>query len=88
MKTQDVITRFGSKAKIAKALGITKQAVSQWGERVPLGTAALLEKASNGELQLNPMDYAIRRRKYDSDVVGAAPQPLTPNPDSGEQHGA
>jgi len=57
MKTQDAINHFGSATAVATAAGISKAAVSQWGERVPLGTAAVLEKASAGALRLNVDDY-------------------------------
>ncbi|EGQ9279876.1 TPA: hypothetical protein I7203_16445 [Vibrio vulnificus] len=35
MKTNDVIAFFGSKQKVAQAVGTTHSAVSQWGEHVP-----------------------------------------------------
>lgn len=57
MKTKDVIAYFGSASAVAIAAGISKAAVSQWGDRVPLGTAALLERATGGKLVLNPADY-------------------------------
>lgn len=57
MKTKDAIAHFGSKVAVAAAAGISKAAVSQWGDRVPLGAAALLERATNGKLRMNPADY-------------------------------
>jgi hypothetical protein len=36
MKTMDVVKRYGSKAAVARALGITQNAVVQWGETVPI----------------------------------------------------
>jgi DNA-binding transcriptional regulator YdaS (Cro superfamily) len=36
MKTIDVVKRYGSKAAVARALGITQNAVVQWGETVPI----------------------------------------------------
>ena len=57
MKTQDAINHFGSATAVAVAAGISKAAVSQWGEKVPLGTAALLEKVTAGALRLNTADY-------------------------------
>lgn len=57
MKTQDAIAYFGSKTAVSVAARISKAAVSQWGEYVPLGTAALLEKATSGALPMNPQDY-------------------------------
>jgi DNA-binding transcriptional regulator YdaS (Cro superfamily) len=35
MKTQHAISFFGTAAELAKALGITPGAISQWGEDVP-----------------------------------------------------
>ena len=35
MKTKDAIEQFGSVAALAAALGLTVQAVYQWGEDVP-----------------------------------------------------
>jgi len=50
MKTADAIEAFKNKSGIAKALGISKQAVSQWGEMVPETSA----------LKLLRLDPAIR----------------------------
>lgn len=50
MNTQDAVAFFGTKTKIAKLLGISKQAVSRWKDRVPLRQALLLEQASYGKL--------------------------------------
>ena len=57
MKTQDAIKYFGSKAAVASVARLTRAAVSQWGDRVPLGTAGLLEKISNGKLRVDLNDY-------------------------------
>lgn len=35
MKTTEAIAIFGNKVKVAEALGLTKQAISAWGEEVP-----------------------------------------------------
>lgn len=35
MKTADLIRLFGGVTRTAEALGVTKSAVSQWGENVP-----------------------------------------------------
>jgi biotin operon repressor len=35
MKTDEAIKEFGSMNQLAKALGITRQAVHRWGEDVP-----------------------------------------------------
>ncbi len=51
MKIQDAIKHYGSKGAIARALGITKQAVSAWGDRVPEGRAYQIEVLTNGALR-------------------------------------
>ncbi len=57
MKTKEVIRHFGSQAAVARALGITSSAVTQWRETVPLATAARLEKMTSGELVLDVDQY-------------------------------
>jgi DNA-binding transcriptional regulator YdaS (Cro superfamily) len=52
MNTAAVIALYGSKSAIAQALGITKQALSRWGESVPLKWALVLERITDGELQV------------------------------------
>lgn len=57
MKTLDAIAHFGSAARVADALGISRAAVSRWGERIPPSSASLLEKLSGGALVFDPADY-------------------------------
>ena len=52
MNTAAVIALYGSNSAIAQALGITKQALSRWGESVPLKWALVLERITDGELQV------------------------------------
>jgi len=35
MKTKDAIKIFGNKTRLAEALGISRPAVSRWGENLP-----------------------------------------------------
>ena len=63
MKTQHAIEHFGSAAALARAVNITRSAISQWGDLVPLGTAARLEKLTNGALVLDLEDYRQPIRK-------------------------
>lgn len=42
IKTSDAIAAFKNRVGLAKALGITKQAVSQWGNDVPRNTAPMI----------------------------------------------
>lgn len=57
MKTKDAIKYFGSAARLAEALGISRPAVSQWGAVVPLGSAALIEKLTAGDVSIDPACY-------------------------------
>ncbi|MGR3303770.1 MAG: Cro/CI family transcriptional regulator [Candidatus Scalindua sp.] len=50
IKTADAIKHFGSAVELAKALGISKQAIPQWGKHVPEGRAYQLQIITNGEL--------------------------------------
>jgi DNA-binding transcriptional regulator YdaS (Cro superfamily) len=59
MKIQQAETHFGNRRKLAEALGITSQAISQWGKRgqIPEGVAYKLEVLTKGVLKVNPVDY-------------------------------
>ena len=35
VKKSDAVRAYGSKAKLAKTLGVTRQAISQWGDYLP-----------------------------------------------------
>lgn len=45
MKKNDAVKAFKNKVGVAKAIGISKQAVSLWGEIVPEGSALKLLRA-------------------------------------------
>jgi transcriptional repressor of cell division inhibition gene dicB len=51
MKTEEAIRFFGTQAALARALGVSKQAVSRWGESVPDGRAYQLQVITNGKLK-------------------------------------
>jgi DNA-binding transcriptional regulator YdaS (Cro superfamily) len=59
MKLEQAEQHFGNRRKLAEALGITTQAVSQWVRRgrIPEGIAYKLESITNGALKVNPIDY-------------------------------
>ena len=57
MKKQDAISYFGSQAKVALALGISRQAVYGWGEMVPTASAEALEQITKGALKYRPETY-------------------------------
>lgn len=60
MKTQAAIEHFGSKSAVAAALGIYKQAVSQWGELVPETRAYQIQVVTGGALKVDPAEYGGR----------------------------
>jgi DNA-binding transcriptional regulator YdaS (Cro superfamily) len=51
MRTTEVVKHFGNKAAISRALGITRQSVSQWGEFPPQLAQYKLEDLTNGALK-------------------------------------
>jgi len=57
MQKCDVIDYFGSQAEVGCALGISKQAVQKWPERVPKGSSAELHILTGGKLAHRPEDY-------------------------------
>ncbi|HDR2461519.1 TPA: hypothetical protein QCI23_000626 [Enterobacter ludwigii] len=57
MKTETVISFFGTKTAVARALGISQVAVTRWGPVVPEKRAARLSLMTNGELIYDPKDY-------------------------------
>ncbi|EAM7805182.1 helix-turn-helix domain-containing protein [Salmonella enterica] len=57
MLTQDAINYFGSKTKLAKALGVSQPAVSRWGVHVPEKRAARLALMTAGRLVYDPCEY-------------------------------
>lgn len=56
MKKAAVVKFFGSQIAVAKALNITKSAVSQWPEIVPLKSALRVQSLTAGQL---PVDMAL-----------------------------
>lgn len=51
MKRQTAIDYFGSIPSLARALGITYEAVRQWGDEVPELRQFQLEKITSGKLK-------------------------------------
>lgn len=47
---------------VARAAGVTRQAVEQWGEVVPWTSAIELEHASKGDLKVDHELYRKKRR--------------------------
>lgn len=52
-----MLQHFGSAAATARALGITKSAVSQWGLNVPERIAYRVQALTEGRLKVNPSVY-------------------------------
>lgn len=60
MLKADVIAHFdGSPVKVARALGLTRSAVNQWRDRVPLDKALRLQALTNGALSVDMDAYQL-----------------------------
>lgn len=60
MRTEDAVSFFGTKKRIAELLGIQPTAISQWGETIPLISAMRLEDLSYGNLKVDKSRYDER----------------------------
>jgi DNA-binding transcriptional regulator YdaS (Cro superfamily) len=49
MNKKEAIKHFGSQKKLAKELGITSEAISQWGEIPPLRVFQIKELIAKGK---------------------------------------
>ena len=58
--TKTAAAHFGSKPRLAKALGLTKSAVYLWGDVVPEGRAYQIESLTRRKLRVDPQFYAHR----------------------------
>jgi hypothetical protein len=58
MKTKEVAAHFGSKTKLADALGISPSAVTMWGETVPEGRQFQLQVLTNGKFKASSKPQA------------------------------
>ncbi|MGK0736959.1 Cro/CI family transcriptional regulator [Yokenella regensburgei] len=58
-----VVHYFSSQRKVAGALGVSEQAVSQWSELIPKRAALELEKLTDGALKCDLSLYKNRPRK-------------------------
>lgn len=54
MQKSDVINHFGGVIKTAKALGMSKQAVSAWNDNIPQGRAYQIQLLTKGKLKAVP----------------------------------
>lgn len=58
MRKTTVIEHFGSAQAVATALGITRQAIGEWGDIIPEGAAYKLQVITAGKLQVDQALYA------------------------------
>lgn len=59
MKKVDAVEYFGNESKLARALGITKGAVNQWGEIIPELRAVKLDAITKKKLKYEP--YTLKQ---------------------------
>jgi len=76
MRKDDVIAYFGgTQTATARALGLTKSAVNQWPDPIPLKSAIKANAKSNGSLALDMSVYELpdiaRRAKSNRRHVNA-----------------
>jgi hypothetical protein len=69
MYKKDVINHFNGAQAIAKALEISKQAISGWGDVIPRGAAYEIESITDGELKVDRAVY--RKIKEDRRLIHA-----------------
>ncbi len=62
MRKSDAISHFGSAANLARALDISRAAVTKWPDLIPEGSAYKIESVSGGALRVDPADYPKRQR--------------------------
>jgi hypothetical protein len=58
MRTEQAVDFFGGRRELAQFLGITRQAVEQWGEYVAEGPAYKLQVLTDGQLMVDPVAYS------------------------------
>ncbi|EOU1354128.1 Cro/CI family transcriptional regulator [Pseudomonas aeruginosa] len=59
MKMTEAITHFGSKKKLAQALGISPSAVTMWGESIPELRQYQIERLTKGKLARSADNAAL-----------------------------
>jgi transcriptional repressor of cell division inhibition gene dicB len=63
MNTKDAAAHYGSKTALAEALGISRAAVSLWGDTVPEARQYQLEILTKGKLKADRRQGSPDRRK-------------------------
>ena len=62
MYTDDAVQHFGGRRQLAQALGISRQAVEQWGKLVVRGMAYRLQVMTKNALVVDEAKYKRRRK--------------------------
>ena len=75
MKKQTAISYYGSQARLARAAGVSKQAVWNWGEFVPPAIAELLQESTQGALTFDPSVYPETYRRPGGRLWKPSPEP-------------
>lgn len=65
MKKQEVVEFYGSARAASKALGLTKSAVQEWGEDVPLSRQSHVRMAMQEEQRRRDAEEKKAKRKAD-----------------------
>ena len=60
MYKKDVLAHFEKMSEVAKVLGISVAAISQWGEVIPEKNAYRLQAITNNQLQVDESLYRPR----------------------------
>ncbi len=59
MKTEDVVKHYGTKTKVAEALGCWHTTISSWKKYPPLGRQYELQALTGGVLKVTPKEAQI-----------------------------
>lgn len=51
MELKQAIKHFGTKAELARKMGVTRQAITGWGDGIPAGRQFQLEVLTGGKLK-------------------------------------
>jgi len=62
MYTDDAVQHFGGRRQLAEALGITRQAVEQWGKLVARGVAYRLQVMTKNVLVVDEPKYKRKKK--------------------------
>ncbi|MBD1553595.1 Cro/CI family transcriptional regulator [Pseudomonas typographi] len=73
MKTREAVGHFGSKRKLAEALGITPAAVSLWGESIPRLRQYQIQLISGGAVRVGLQDGDVESSCDTAEQVKSGP---------------